>query len=204
MKRFLFFLAFIPVFCFSQEIDTVIVTPVYTSYFSYQTRSPLFVAYKLYRGGGDFSRSGMSFTKDGLKQSDSSKDYAKSGYDIGHMANAEDFAYDCDKERITFRFYNALPQLPKLNRGIWKKVETKVRKQSQMDSLLIVCGGYSFRKIGRLNVPEYCFKIVKSLRTGVVKAYLFKNDRLDACEEVKVNVLLKNIPFKENIERALN
>jgi len=29
-------------------------------------------------------------------------------YEIGHIANAEDFAYDCDKERNTFRFYNIL------------------------------------------------------------------------------------------------
>jgi hypothetical protein len=42
------------------------------------------------------------------------------------------------------------------------------------------------------------------LRTGVVKAYLFKNDESDACEEVKVNDLLKDMPLEENIERALN
>jgi endonuclease G len=49
-----------------------------------------------------------------------SRDYAGSGYDKGHMAAALDFASDCEKEEMTFVYYNALPQTPNLNRGVWK------------------------------------------------------------------------------------
>jgi len=62
------------------------------------------------------------------------------------MANAEDFARDCKKEKDDLCFCNALPQTPNLNRGVWKRVETTARKWSQTNRLLIVCGGYAFQK----------------------------------------------------------
>ena len=55
-------------------------------------------------------------------------------------------------ELITFRFYNALPQTPKLNRGIWKHYETEIRKLSQNDSILIITGSiFSNKKITRFD-----------------------------------------------------
>lgn len=39
------------------------------------------------------------------------KDYLNSGYDAGHLANAEDFAFDRYKEEKTFRYYNCLHRL---------------------------------------------------------------------------------------------
>jgi len=82
------------------------------------------------------------------------------------LANAEDFASDCAKERMTFVFYNALPQSPDLNRGVWKRFETTIRKWSQKDHLFIVCGGYSFQKKGSLYVPTRCFKVVQRASDG--------------------------------------
>ena len=115
----------------------------------------------------------MRFTTNGLSQSAKAKDYNHSGYDIGHMANAEDFASDCEKEKVTFYFYNALPQKPKLNRGCWSRVEAQIRKESQTDSLLIICGGFQFdSKIGNISVPSNCFKIVKNLSNHAIKCYL--------------------------------
>src|SRR6266567_6409349 len=99
-------------------------------------------------------------------QTATKKDYSHSGYDIGHLANAEDFASDCAKERMTFVFYNALPQSPDLNRGVWKRFETTIRKWSQKDHLFIVCGGYSFQKKGSLYVPTRCFKVVQRASDG--------------------------------------
>ena len=187
---------------FSQTIDTIIKTTILTSYFNYETHNPLFVSYYLYQGGGDCSRKGLNFKTGGLKQSATQKDYAHSGYDIGHMANAEDFANDCEKEKQTFFFYNALPQRAKLNRGCWKTIETKVREQSQTDSLLIICGGYNFKtKVGEMLVPEFCFKVVKNLKTNKTVCYKFPNDDSDTFQEIELSELIKELTFTLNIKK---
>jgi len=190
----------------AQKIDTIIQTPIYTSYFCYQTHTPLFVVYKLYKGGGKTSRKLMKFETDGLTQSATEKDYSKSGYDIGHMCNAEDFAFNYSKELITFRFYNALPQTPKSNRGCWKSLEYKTRIKSQKDSLLIICGGFQFNHLinNRVGVPEYTYKIIKDLNTGVVGSYLFPNDNSDSFRVMSLNDLFLRIPYsKDYILKAL-
>jgi len=190
------------VFVFAQSIDTKITTPIYTSYFSYKTHTPLFVSYILYHGGGDCSRKKMRFTTNGLKESATEKDYKHSGYDIGHLANAEDFANDCKNEKQTFYFLNALPQTPKLNRGCWKHIETEVRKESQTDSLLIICGGYNFKeKVGEMLIPIICFKVIKNLKTNKVVCYKFPNDNSDTYQEIELNVLLQELPFSKLIEK---
>ena len=143
MKKALINLCFLFPFCKAQaqQVDSVIVTDIYTSYVSFSLHEPLYVKYKLYKGGGACKRKGLSFKTAGFREGAKPKDYKGNGYDEGHLANAEDFAGDCKKENETFRFYNCLPQTPKLNRGIWKTWETDIRKESQTDSLLIFCGG---------------------------------------------------------------
>ena len=190
-------------FSFSQTVDTIITNIIYKSYFSYQTHTPLFVSYILYKGGGNCSRESMRFTTNGLTQSATGKDYGYSGYDIGHMANAKDFAFDCEKERLTFSFYNALPQTPTLNRGCWKHIESEIRKQSQTDSLLIICGGYQFeKKIGNMLVPSFCFKIIKNLKTNMIKCYMFPNDETDSYTEIALTKLLHKLSFGKTISKS--
>ncbi len=182
----------------AQTVDQVVKTQIYTSYFSNQTHTPLFVIYKLYKGGGTSSRKDMTFSTQVLKFSSTEQDYKGNGYDIGHMANAEDFAYNKTLEDITFRFYNALPQTPKLNRGIWKEFETKIRKQSQNDSILIICGGYNFtKKIGNCGVPAYCFKIYKDLKTKEIYFLIFPNDNSDSYKELSKQDFQKLVNYKQ-------
>lgn len=75
--------------------DTVIVKKAYTSYFSKNACVPVVVTYKLYKAGGACNRKNDRFINDisSLKMA-VAKDYSHSGYDKGHMANAEDFAFD--------------------------------------------------------------------------------------------------------------
>jgi DNA/RNA endonuclease G (NUC1) len=148
------------------------------------------VVYKLYKGGGTCSRSGDTFKTDGLPHSATASDYAHNGYDEGHEANAEDFAFDCKKQEQTFRFYNCVPQTPRLNRGCWKQLETLVRKESQKDSLQIICGNiYGKKTIGKnkIAVPDFCYKIVYSLTTHkLLYCRLFPNDNSDSFRDVSV------------------
>ena len=147
---------------------------IYKINFSNKYRNPTYVSYFLFKGGGDCSRDEkhFSFKNDDPKlQCAAESDYAGSKYDKGHLANAEDFAFDCDKEEKTFRYYNCLPQTTNLNRGIWKKIETKVREWSQKEKLYIICGGFfGNNKIGKVTVPSYCWKVVQSV---VSKKVLF-------------------------------
>jgi endonuclease G, mitochondrial len=153
-------------FVYSQAYDTIINTAVYTSYFNYNQKLPGVLTYKLYKGGGNCDRKGFRFVNDinSLKTA-TDKDYKGTIYDKGHLANAEDFAYDCELDKITFRYYNCVPQLKKMNRGIWKSYETKIRKLSQTDSLqIIIVNIFNKKFIGNgVGVPTQCIKAVYSL-----------------------------------------
>jgi endonuclease G len=124
----------------------------------------------LYKGGGDCDRSHFSFKNDidsAITATD--RDYAGSGYDKGHLANAEDFAFDCASDEMTFRYYNCLPQTANLNRGLWKRNETDVRKWSQNEKLYIIAGGYfTGKRMGQTLVPSHCWKVVQSAETKKV------------------------------------
>jgi DNA/RNA endonuclease G (NUC1) len=195
MKKLLFLCLLITGSLMAQTVDTVIVTPIYKSYFSYQTKTPLFVAYNLYKGGGKCSRKGMTFKTGGLKYSATEADYKAGGFDEGHIADFSDFSYSIQVGESTFRFYNCIPQTARLNRGIWKSYETNIRKQSQSDSLLIIAGGYSFTtKMRTVSVPTYCFKIVQSLTTKQIHCYIFSNDNSNSVKEVSKEQLYSFIP----------
>lgn len=174
----------------AQRIDTIVKKDVYTSYFSYRLKAPLYVVYYLYKGGGDCSRERMNFKKE--FKTASASDYSKSGYDKGHLVNAEDFAFDCDKEKCTFSFYNCIPQHPKLNRGSWKSWETTIRKESQKDILKIYAGAvYGKLTIGKgVAVPDYVWKIVYNTRTKLIThALLFKNDATESVQRITTSQL---------------
>ena len=181
----------------AQEVDTVIHTNAYASYYSYSLKDPLYVVYHLYHGGGDCSRASFHFMRDSATAD--AEDYKKQGYDKGHLANAEDFAYDCAMEKTTFSYYNCLPQTPRLNRGIWKTWETRIREESQREPLEIICGGIFDRKatIGSgVSVPTYCWKIVLKVETGaVIHCLLFPNDTSDSFQEINMEQLKQKLGF---------
>jgi len=152
-------------------VDTAFVerykNDIITVYYDTYLKTPLCISYKLYKGGGDCSRAKMSFKSSGPTAKPS--DYRNSGYDSGHLCNAEDFAYDCRLLLQTFTYYNCSPQTKELNRGIWRSEEDMIRRLSQKDSLKIYAGGIvlkKYRTIGtNVVVPDYYYKVVQSLRT---------------------------------------
>lgn len=163
----------------TNSVDTVFTCKGYTSHYSFKFKNPIMVNYKLYKGGGSCLRSGYYFKNDNLgHRTATAADYAHNGYDEGHLANAEDFAYNCTLEEMTFRYWNCCPQTPQLNRGIWKVNETEIRKISQTDSLLVLCGSfYNKRYIGNgVFIPDTCWKVVYSLsKKTVIMSNVFTN-----------------------------
>ena len=193
MKSFTYIFLFIFISgnqLFGQQIDTVVNKEIYHSYYNFQLKSPLYVVYYLHKGGGDCSRKKLHFVSEYKTALNS--DYVKSGYQRGHLVNAEDFAFDCEKERCTFSYYNCIPQHPKLNMGSWKSWETTIRNESQKDRLKIYTGGiFGNLKIGNgVGVPDYCWKVVYNTRTKLIMhALLFKNDESQSVQRVTISQL---------------
>lgn len=170
MKKLLLIFLLLSQSVFGQQVT--ILNKNYASYFDINLKQPIAVSYKLYNGGGPCSRAKFRFVNDTQYPTATDGDYSHSGYDKGHLANAEDFAYDCELDELTFRYYNALPQTRVLNRGIWKQIESDVRELSKKDTLIIICYATNFTKVNRLFVPQYCYKIVYK-RNVFYKAYQF-------------------------------
>ncbi len=182
---------------FSQKIDFVVDKSIYKSYFSKALKVPLYVEYELFHGGGNASRAYLKFEAEFATAKN--KDYNKSGYDKGHLVSAEDFAFDINKEKKTFSFYNCFPQNPKLNRGAWKVWEAKIRGESQRWPLKIFTGGiYGNRKLNhKVAIPEYCWKVVFNQKNHLIMhVLLFKNDNTGAVQRVTLSELkvLLNYP----------
>lgn len=178
MRRLLFiFFVFICSIVSAQVIepyDTCIDMGYYKSYYNYKTQSPSYVIYKLYQPKKVVNRKGLNFKSyNNLPHFE----YAKSGYDKGHLYPAQDAASSKENMESTFYYINAVPQHPKLNRGSWKKYETSIRKASEKDSLIIICGGCDY-DLENILIPRNCFKIVYSLSSKkCIFGLLFTNDQ---------------------------
>tara|TARA_B100000965_G_C19485042_1_gene710390 strand:- start:282 stop:1109 length:828 start_codon:yes stop_codon:yes gene_type:complete len=109
-----------------------------------------------------------SFKKDGKVSTGSAlpSDYAKSGYDRGHLAPAADLSWSEESMRESFFMSNMSPQKPGFNRGIWKKLEGYVRQWAfDNGSIYVVTGGILKdidQYIGKSNVgvPKYYYKVI--------------------------------------------
>jgi endonuclease G len=83
-------------------------------------------------------------------------DYKKSGYDRGHQMDAYDCGCDSIAMAESFYYSNVAPQVPALNRGIWKKLEEYTRNMAKKyDSILVWCGSVTIagRFIRKIAVP---------------------------------------------------
>lgn len=110
-------------------------------------------------------------------------DYAGSGYDQGHLANDAHQSWDLAVEKESFLMTNMSPQLPGLNRGIWKLLETATGAwvYSRQHTLIVIAGNIyntsasTTKKIGAnaVVVPDALYKIIIDQQTNEVYAFLF-------------------------------
>ena len=105
-------------------------------------------------------------------ETDFSIDYQKSGYDRGHLAPAADMGYSMETMVQSFFYSNMSPQLPRFNRGVWKKLEMQVRNWAvEYDSLYVVTGPIFdsvMPTIGphRVAIPKAYYKVLLQKRNG--------------------------------------
>lgn len=128
-------------------------------------------------------------------------EYAKSGYDRGHLAPSADFAWNQDANNMTFVMSNMAPQSPGLNRDAWKRLEDQVRKWACGEEKITVITGPILAenlptlKSG-LEIPQDFFKIIID-ETAPKKTIAFLYHQTD-----KGNVLSQRIVPMKNIEKA--
>lgn len=107
-------------------------------------------------------------------------DYARSGYDRGHMAPLGDMP-DPASQHDSFSLANVVPQNPESNRKLWSDIERSTRAMaSERGELMVVTGvlfeGSDVDTIGRdVYVPTRLFKAVLDRRRNEAAAYLASN-----------------------------
>jgi len=93
-------------------------------------------------------------------------DYAKSGFDRGHLAPAADLSWSEVTMKESFYMSNMSPQKPGFNRGIWKKLEGYVRQwASDNGAIYVVTGGVlnnidQFIGTSNVGIPKYYYKVI--------------------------------------------
>lgn len=153
--------------------------------FNPSLRIPNYVVYELTRteteGGEERAR---HFLRDGdVKNCPEPSDYARSGYDRGHMAPAADMKWSKQAMRESFYMTNVCPQRHALNGGAWKQLEEKVRDWAARDSSLIVISGpITDKDMQRLQsgvaVPSGFFKVLLAPYANPARgiAFIYKNE----------------------------
>lgn len=106
-------------------------------------------------------------------------DYARSGFDRGHLAPNGDMP-DRRAQRESFSLANMVPQDREHNRHIWAPIEGAVRKMAKREgSLYVITGpaflGNSLRKVGNVLVPSHLYKVVYSPRQKAAAAWFVEN-----------------------------
>jgi len=106
-------------------------------------------------------------------------DYARSGYDRGHMApNADMPTRSAQAE--SFSLANMVPQLHENNAGVWAGIEAAMRQLARDEGELYVVSGPAFigtdlKQIGHVLVPTHLWKVVYSPKQQRAGAYLIEN-----------------------------
>jgi endonuclease G len=96
-------------------------------------------------------------------------DYRRSGYDRGHLAPAGDLKWSERAMDESFLLSNMSPQDPSFNRGIWRRLEEKVRDWVvEKDSLYVITGPVlnhveNFIGDNQVGVPGSYFKVLVDL-----------------------------------------
>ena len=100
------------------------------------------------------------------------EDYRGSGYDRGHLMPAADMTWSADALSESFFYSNMSPQHPSFNRGVWKRLESKVRDWGRESDSMFVVTGPIFDKnasvIGpnRVSIPNAYYKVVLRFKAG--------------------------------------
>lgn len=149
------------------------------------TRTPLWSAEHLradqLEAAHDLSRENTFHAESQLPPSQRAElsDYARSGFDRGHMSPNGDMP-DRQAQHESFTLANMVPQDADINRHVWAGIEGVVRKMAKKEGALYVITGPAFigtslRKVGNVMVPSHVYKLVYSPRQHAGAAWFIEN-----------------------------
>ncbi len=164
-----------------------------------ETKTPLYVAQKLTEAqlekAGKVPRRGRFHAESRLPHGERAEvsDYVGSGYDRGHMAPSADMP-DAQTQFESYSLANMVPQVARINRGVWAQLEKTVRKLARIQGRLYVITGPVFSRrpklVGdRINVPSHLFKAVFISDSVSARAFIVENGEAAQVTEVTVAVL---------------
>jgi len=154
----------------------------YTVGYSESMRNPLWVAYRVFDVPYLESGKRPSFRIDHRTRSKVSPgDYRRSGYDRGHMAPNYAIAtrYGGTGQRETFLMSNVIPQVPGVNRHIWKDLEMRVARRygRYFGEVWVVAGPVFTEPVGHLDsgvpIPSGYYKIIADEKGGDLRVLAF-------------------------------
>jgi endonuclease G, mitochondrial len=159
----------------------------FATLFSGVTRTPLYSAEHLtrerIRSAKETKRRNAFHEEMRLAAADRSElaDYARSGFDRGHMAPSGDMP-DPQSQYDSFSLANMIPQDPDNNRRLWEGIESAVRAFAVADEDVYVVTGPIFQGAtlqslrGRVMVPTGVFKAIYVPRRNAAAAYVVNNE----------------------------
>lgn len=179
---------------------TLLCNAAYAALASGVTRGPLWSAEHLtapaLAQARETPREGRFYEDDRLPPDERATlaDYARSGYDRGHMAPSGDMPGE-EAQQQTFALSNIVPQAPRLNRGSWEGIESAVRKLAEAEGELYVVTGPAFQGQqlqslkGRVLIPTATWKAVYDPAAGGAGAYLCSNVSRPQCTTMSIAAL---------------
>lgn len=119
-------------------------------------------------------------------------DYARSGYDRGHMTPSADMGTE-NSQAESFSLANMVPQDHNNNTGIWSQLEGATRYLANKEGGIFVITGAMFKgeklkAIGKNNVlvPSHVYKVIYSPKQQKGAVYLCDNAAGDAYKVVSI------------------
>lgn len=122
------------------------------------------------------------------------EDYARSGYDRGHMSPSGD-APDAQSQDATFTLANMIPQNPDNNRNLWEGIEAATRNLALHSGDVYVVTGPIFAGSrlqslhNRVLIPTQIFKAVYDVSHNQAGVYLVNNAAGMAWQPISVEQL---------------
>jgi len=154
----------------SKTCDKLLHKSAFDICYSYKNKTPSVTIYSINKTNllkPKLKRKHLTFKPDyqiPIKYRSYSQDYSKTGFDRGHNTPNAAFNYNKKFQKETFLMSNISPQKPKMNRGIWRKIEKFARFQAMKHKKVNIITG-SCLSIGKIKnnitIPKYFFKIIQ-------------------------------------------
>ncbi len=170
-----------------QNCSQIIDKQVFTICISYKMKGARYVGYTLDGNkvnAVNIKKRNSFYTEKNIpkRYRSAPKDYGKSGYDKGHLANHSSFDYSEKATRKTYSIANVIPQSPKVNRYTWFKAEKFERKIAVSLGTVNVLNGVVYsskpQRIGKnkIAVPDGFWKMIYNDSKGYKKCFYYNNN----------------------------